>query len=80
MMMKMIQTLKYGVYTYVKFLFYEIKQTFFILLFLKQSIDGMRENTGTCLTSQVLDDDDKLDDWKDDDPDAQHDPNSVINL
>lgn len=40
----------------------------------------MRENISTCLTSQLLDDEDKLDDCKDDDPDAQHDPNSVINL
>lgn len=40
----------------------------------------MRENVGTVLTSQLLDDEDKLDDWKDDDPDAQHDPNSMINL
>lgn len=39
----------------------------------------MRENTGVYLSSQLLDDD-KFEDGKEDDPDAQHDPNSVINL
>jgi hypothetical protein len=37
----------------------------------------MRENAGVLLSSHLLDDEDKLDDLKDDDPDAQHDPNSV---
>lgn len=41
----------------------------------------MRENAGALLSTQLLNDEDKLDDLKDDDdPDAQHDPNSVINL
>ena len=46
----------------------------------KQSVDGMRDNATGLLTSQLLDDEDKLDDGKDNDPDAQHDPNSIINL
>ena len=40
----------------------------------------MRDNATGLLTSQLLDDEDKLDDGKDNDPDAQHDPNSIINL
>ena len=44
-----------------------------------QSIEGMRDGAGYYLSSQ-LDGEDKLDDEKDDDPDAQHDPVSIINL
>jgi hypothetical protein len=40
----------------------------------------MRENAGVLLSSHLLDDADTLGDLKDDDPDAQHNPNSVINL
>jgi len=43
------------------------------------SIEGMRDGAGYYLSSQ-LDGEDKLDDEKDDDPDAQHDPVSIINL
>lgn len=39
----------------------------------------MRDNGGAYLTSQLLDDEDRLDDVEDD-PDAQHDPNSAVNL